>query len=309
VRNPLQNRKISAVDRALIVENKWRAQRYGVNGTFVSGNGTGAVTVADMLEQVLEGVMPHAEAVAKSLHAAGIQPTIASVTPGEASKSLAVTARLYDALATMPAERSTPIVAVGGGVVGDLAGFVAATWHRGVPLVQVPTSLLAMVDSSVGGKVGVNHPSGKNLIGAFHQPIGVWIDTAFLTTLPEREYRSGLAEVVKYGVILDAELFAWLEENTDAIIARETQVVERIINRCCELKARVVEADEREEQCQHESGGKRVASRPSPSASARCRSTSRCGPPASSRPCPRRKRSSSAASSRSSSATSAASGR
>ena len=106
-----------------------------------------------------------------------------------------------------PADRSTPIVAVGGGVVGDLAGFVAATWHRGVPLFMVPTSLLAMVDSSVGGKVGVNHPAGKNLIGAIHQPTGVWIDTAFLATLPEREFRSGLAEVVKDGVILDAAFF------------------------------------------------------------------------------------------------------
>jgi 3-dehydroquinate synthase len=206
-----------------------------------------AVVIAD------ENVMPHAERVAKSLHAAEFMPTVLSVTPGEPSKSLAVAARLYDALAASPADRSTPIVAVGGGVIGDLAGFVAATWHRGVPLLMVPTSLLAMVDSSVGGKVGVNHSAGKNLIGAIHQPVGVWIDTAFLATLPDREYRSGLAEVVKDGVILDADFFAWLEQNADAVLSRETRAVEQIIRRCCELKAGVVEADERES-----SGGRMV---------------------------------------------------
>jgi len=200
-----------------------------------------------------ENVMSLAEHVAKSLHAAKFVPTVLSVTPGEASKSLAAAARLYDALAALPSDRTTPIVAVGGGVIGDLAGFVAATWHRGVPLFMVPTSLLAMVDSSVGGKVGVNHAAGKNLIGAIHQPAGVWIDTAFLATLPDREYRSGLAEVVKDGVILDADFFAWLEQNTAAVLDRETRAVGTIITRCCELKARVVEADERES-----SGGRMV---------------------------------------------------
>ena len=113
------------------------------------------------------------------------------------------------------------VVAVGGGVIGDLAGFAAATYNRGLPLLMVPTTLLAMVDSSVGGKVGVNHARAKNLIGAFHQPAGVWIDTAALDTLPDREYRSGLAEVVKYGVILDADFFAWLEANADAMLHRD----------------------------------------------------------------------------------------
>jgi 3-dehydroquinate synthase len=206
-----------------------------------------AVIIAD------ENVLPHAETVAKSLHHAGFAPTVATVTPGEASKSLAVVARLYDALAQLPADRSTPIVAIGGGVVGDLAGFVAATWHRGVPLFMVPTSLLAMVDSSVGGKVGVNHPAGKNLIGAIHQPAGVWIDTAFLATLPEREFRSGLAEVVKAGVILDESFFDWLEKNASAILSRDPRAVERVIERCCALKAGVVEGDERES-----SGGRMV---------------------------------------------------
>jgi 3-dehydroquinate synthase len=139
------------------------------------------------------------------------------------------------------------VVAVGGGVMGDLAGFVAATYARGLPLLMVPTTLLAMVDSSVGGKVGVNLRQAKNLIGAFHQPVGVWIDTATLATLPDREYRSGLAEVVKYGVILDAEFFAYLEMHADAILERDPLMVRYIIGRCCRLKADVVERDEREE--------------------------------------------------------------
>jgi 3-dehydroquinate synthase len=136
------------------------------------------------------------------------------------------------------------VFAVGGGVVGDAAGFVAATYARGVPFVQVPTSLLADVDSSVGGKVGVNHPRAKNMIGAFHQPMGVLIDTAALTTLPDREYRSGLAEVVKYGVILDPELFAELETFADELNARQPARLARVIARSCRLKADIVEKDE-----------------------------------------------------------------
>src|SRR5262249_4424206 len=160
--------------------------------------------------------------------------------------ALGVASGLYDRLVELLADRRTLIVAVGGGVVGDLAGFVAATYNRGLPLLMVPTTLLAMVDSSVGGKVGVNHPKGKNLIGAFHQPVGVWIDTATLATLPDREYRSGLAEVVKYGVILDPALFAYLEENADAVRLREPEVVRHLVTRSCRLKADVVEKDERE---------------------------------------------------------------
>src|SRR5207248_5510922 len=137
------------------------------------------------------------------------------------TKSLTAANILYNRLADWPADRQTCVVAVGGGVVGDLAGFVAATYSRGLPLVMVPTTLLAMVDSSVGGKVGINLPQGKNLVGAFYQPIGVWIDTAALNTLPDREFRSGMAEVVKYGVVLDAELFAYLEANADGILKRQ----------------------------------------------------------------------------------------
>jgi len=166
---------------------------------------------------------------------------------GEAVKSLASASRLYDALADQRADRQTLVVPLGGGVIGDLAGFVAATFNRGLPVLMVPTTLLAMVDSSVGGKVGVNHPRAKNLIGAFHQPVGVWIDIDLLATLPDREYRSGLAEVVKYGMILDPEFFAYLEADAEAVLARAPDAVRHVVARCCRLKADIVERDEREE--------------------------------------------------------------
>jgi 3-dehydroquinate synthase len=203
--------------------------------------GSLAVVIAD------EHVTDHAGKASSALAGAGFHTHTILLPPGEKQKALAVASGLYDRLADLPADRQTLIVAVGGGVVGDLAGFVAATYNRGLPLLMVPTTLLAMVDSSVGGKVGVNHPRGKNLIGAFHQPVGVWIDTATLATLPDREYRSGLAEVVKYGVILDADLFAFLEDNADEVRLRQPEVVRRIVARSCRLKADVVEKDEREE--------------------------------------------------------------
>jgi 3-dehydroquinate synthase len=194
-----------------------------------------------------EHVAQRAQAVAAILADAGFRTTLATLPYGEGQKSLAVASRLYDQLLDAQADRRTLVVAVGGGVIGDLAGFVAATFARGLPLLMVPTTLLAMVDSSVGGKVAVNHPRAKNMIGTFHQPVGVWIDTHALDTLPDRDYRSGLAEVVKYGVILDAELFAYLEANAGAVLAREAGVVRHLITRCCRLKADVVEKDEREE--------------------------------------------------------------
>jgi 3-dehydroquinate synthase len=194
---------------------------------------------------------PLAETVAKSLTDAGFSAVIASVAPGEETKSLDAAATLYERLIDMAADRRTLVVAVGGGVVGDLAGFVAATYARGVPFLQVPTSLLAQVDSSVGGKVGVNFhtPDGritKNMIGAFHQPVGVFIDTESLRSLPAAELRAGLAEVVKYGVILDADFFASLESNADSILRLDTAAMRHVVARCCRLKADVVEADERE---------------------------------------------------------------
>lgn len=189
----------------------------------------------------------HAEEVAERLGETGLECVIGDIPAGEESKCLAEAERLYNDLADLNANRQTLIVAVGGGVVGDLAGFVAATWHRGLPLLMIPTTLLAMVDSSVGGKVAINHLKGKNLIGAFHQPVGVWIDTHYLDTLPEREFLSGLAEVVKYGVILDADFFSWLESNTEAILKRDPAALQHLIAQSCRLKAKVVEQDEREE--------------------------------------------------------------
>jgi 3-dehydroquinate synthase len=185
----------------------------------------------------------HAATVRKSLEAGGWKCETEILPAGETSKSLDVLTKVYDRLIGMQADRRTVIVAVGGGVVGDAAGFIAATYTRGLPFVQIPTTLLAAVDSSVGGKTGVNHPLAKNMIGAFYQPIGVLIDTAALATLPDREYRAGLAEVVKYGVILDADFFAYLEQRVDAINARQADAVRHIVAQSCRLKADVVERD------------------------------------------------------------------
>jgi 3-dehydroquinate synthase len=188
-----------------------------------------------------------AKSVGETLRASGIATTVAVIPAGEASKSLDQASDLYDRLVELRANRHFAIIAVGGGVVGDLAGYVAATFMRGLPLLMVPTTLLAQVDSSVGGKAGVNHPKGKNLIGSFHQPAGVWIDVTSLASLPIREYRCGLAEVVKYGVILDAPFFAKLEQHVDVILDQDRTMIRRIVARSCELKASVVERDEREE--------------------------------------------------------------
>lgn len=166
--------------------------------------------------------------------------------PGESTKSAGRWAALLEHLAEARLDRQGVLVALGGGVVGDLAGFAAATYMRGIRFAQVPTSLLAMVDSSVGGKTGINLSAGKNLAGAFHQPMAVFADTDVLSTLPAREFAAGMAEVVKYGVALDAEFFGWLEENAAAIQARDPAALERMIARCCRIKADVVSKDERE---------------------------------------------------------------
>ena len=189
---------------------------------------------------------PHADAVEKSLIDAGWACVSQQLEPGERSKALNIASDLYDKLVEMQADRQTVVLAVGGGVVGDLAGFVAATYVRGLRFMQVPTTLLAQVDSSVGGKVGINHPQGKNLIGAFHQPLGVLIDTDTLASLPERDYRSGLAEVIKYGVILDEQFFGYLESNVEGLNQRAPDVLRQVIATCCRLKADVVEQDEQE---------------------------------------------------------------
>lgn len=186
----------------------------------------------------------HAPRVAQALEDAGWRVATHVIPAGESSKSFGVVETIYDALVALRADRKAILLALGGGVVGDTGGFAAATYNRGIRLVQVPTSLLAMVDSSVGGKVGINHPRGKNLIGAFHQPQGVLIDTRFLDTLSDREFRSGLAEVVKYGVIRDADFFASLENNATQIRDREEESLIRIISRSCEIKAEIVALDE-----------------------------------------------------------------
>jgi 3-dehydroquinate synthase len=165
---------------------------------------------------------------------------------GEAHKTLATVSRILDVLVANRFGRDCTVVALGGGVVGDMAGFAASCYQRGVPYVQVPTTLLAQVDSSVGGKTGVNHPGGKNLIGAFHQPNAVLIDTSTLDTLPVRELRAGLAEVIKYGLICDAPFYDWLEANMDALLAADPTALAHVIQRSCEIKAQIVGRDERE---------------------------------------------------------------
>jgi 3-dehydroquinate synthase len=168
------------------------------------------------------------------------------IPDGERYKTVQTVGRIYDALVRANADRATTLIALGGGVVGDIVGFAAATYLRGVPVVQVPTTLLAQVDSAIGGKVGVNHALGKNLIGAFHQPIGVIIDPLFLGTLPRREFRAGLYEVVKYGVIASRPLFQRVDTDLQAIFAREPASLMPIITESCRIKATVVEQDERE---------------------------------------------------------------
>ena len=187
-----------------------------------------------------------AKSVQLSLKNAGFDSVLITVPAGETAKTLKVVEQCYDALAKHRLERKSFIVALGGGVVGDLAGFVAASYLRGIAFVQVPTTLLAQVDSSVGGKVGVNLKSGKNLVGAFHQPRLVLCDIDALKTLPMREFRAGLAEVIKYGIIYDAALFEKLERDLPRLLKREPRTLTEVIARCCEIKAEVVGQDETE---------------------------------------------------------------
>jgi 3-dehydroquinate synthase len=177
----------------------------------------------------------------------GYAATSVILPDGEQHKTFDNVARVLDQLAAMGANRDATIIALGGGVIGDLSGFAAACWMRGIAFVQIPTTLLAMVDSSVGGKTGVNLPAGKNLVGAFHQPRAVIIDTATLGTLPHREYLAGLAEVVKYGAIGDVAFFKWLEDNVEPLLARDSTALSYAIATSCEHKAGVVARDEREE--------------------------------------------------------------
>lgn len=177
----------------------------------------------------------------------GIDTDTLVLPDGEAHKTVTSCERVWNRLLERRFERSCTVIALGGGVVGDLAGFAAAAYQRGVAFVQIPTTLLAQVDSSVGGKTGVNHPLGKNMIGAFHQPLGVIADTRILDTLPAREMSAGVAEIIKYGLIRDAEFFAWLEDNMDALLRRDSAALAFAVERSCANKADVVAADEHEQ--------------------------------------------------------------
>ncbi len=181
-----------------------------------------------------------------SLEAGGFAVKVLTIPAGELSKSLRQANRLLEKLPSLGLDRHSFVVGLGGGVAGDLAGFVAGTYLRGLPFVQVPTTLLAQVDSSVGGKTGVNLPQGKNLVGVFHQPRLVLADTGAVATLPERELRAGFAEVIKTGAIFDAKFFGWLEKNSRRVLRREPAALAETVRRCCEIKAAVVGADERE---------------------------------------------------------------
>ncbi|EAQ74592.1 MULTISPECIES: 3-dehydroquinate synthase [unclassified Synechococcus] len=216
-------------------------------GPLIRSSGVAAATkVLVVTNPVVEGFYgPRALA---SLRCAELEPSLLVLDAGEDQKTPASVALIHDAAQARRLERSSLIVALGGGVVGDMAGFAAATWLRGIAVVQVPTTLLAMVDASIGGKTGVNHPGGKNLIGAFHQPRLVLIDPSTLVTLPEREFRAGMAEVIKYGVIGDPELFSELEAAADlsSLEAVGDSLLQRLLERSAAAKARVVAADERE---------------------------------------------------------------
>lgn len=183
----------------------------------------------------------------QTLASLGNTPCSSVILPdGESYKNLDELDRIFNALLSENFDRGCTLIALGGGVIGDMTGFAAASYQRGVDFIQIPTTLLAQVDSSVGGKTGVNHSLGKNMIGAFHQPVAVIADMSTLDTLDDRELRAGLAEVIKYGFIIDAEFFTWLEDNLDALLARDSVATAYAVKRSCEIKARVVEEDERE---------------------------------------------------------------
>lgn len=188
----------------------------------------------------------YAEIVCNSLVQSGFDVGVISVEDGECYKTADTLNAIYTQLIEQHCDRSTGVVALGGGVVGDMAGYAAATFLRGIPFVQVPTTLLSQVDSSVGGKTAINHPLGKNLIGAFYQPKHVLIDVKTLNTLPKRDYIAGLAEVIKYGMIYDCEFFSWLETHIDQLVERDCELLITAITQSCKTKARVVEEDEKE---------------------------------------------------------------
>jgi 3-dehydroquinate synthase len=220
----------------------------GTLGARVRGLGVGSRAALVSSSSVLR---LHGKQAVESLEAAGLTVVPVEVPDGEAAKTLAVAGHCWNALLEAGLDRTSTVVALGGGAVGDLAGFVAATYMRGVHLVHVPTTVLAQVDASIGGKTAIDHPRAKNLIGAFHQPRLVLSDPTTLASLPEREFRSGLAEIVKHGVVLEAAYFADVEASAAGLLARDLPTLERIIGGSCRLKAAIVERDEREAELRH----------------------------------------------------------
>ena len=228
--------------------------------------GSGLLDRAELLQSVLPRkraaivtnttVAPlYLENLRHTLQSIGVSSMPIILPDGEEYKNADTLNLIYDALLANRCERTTPLIALGGGVIGDMTGYAAATYLRGVPFIQIPTTLLAQVDSSVGGKTGINHPLGKNMIGAFYQPQLVLADTATLNTLPDNELAAGLAEVIKYGLIRDLPFFEWLEQNIDRLLARDTEALQYAIARSCRNKAEVVAADECERDGR-ESGGR-----------------------------------------------------
>ncbi len=219
---------------------------------------SGALARADLIRQIVPQLKVavvtnqtvaslYLESFTQSLKANGIAVVPVILPDGEAYKTWETLNLIFDQLIDNHCERRTTIIGLGGGVIGDMAGFAAATWQRGAPFIQVPTTLLAQVDSSVGGKTAINHPRGKNMIGAFYQPRLVISDLDTLNTLPERELKAGLAEVIKHGLIRDMDFFSWLEQHIGQLLSRDPIALEYAVVRCCEIKAEVVAMDEREE--------------------------------------------------------------
>src|ERR1035437_8583097 len=221
-----------AIRGSLLVNTLSYAELPTASSALIVTNTTVGPLYAERLQAALQGKYPNIHTV--------ILPD------GEEYKTWQTLNLIFDALLAHGCDRNTILFALGGGVVGDMTGFAAASYMRGVPFVQVPTTLLAQVDSSVGGKTAINHPMGKNMIGAFYQPLKVICDLSTLTTLPDRELSAGLAEVIKYGPINDMEFFAWLEAQMDALVARAPSALAHVVRRSCEIKAWVVGQDERE---------------------------------------------------------------
>lgn len=221
---------------------RWRDTLCGMHALVVSDENVAPLYLQRVLVALGDGVLQGE----KRNSPLGLNVSTLTIPAGEAHKTLDSVAKIFAALADLKASRDACVIALGGGVIGDLAGFAAACWMRGIAFVQMPTTLLAMVDSSVGGKTGVDLPQGKNLVGAFHQPRAVIADTQTLATLPDRELRAGFAEVIKYGALGDAQFFAWLETNAGALLARDPDALADCIAHCCEQKAGIVVRDETE---------------------------------------------------------------